>query len=131
MPIKLYLNLSPTWAEQAEKYRNGEISKKQYDAWRYNYPKHDKNFECAKVPSQGMSGVYIKILQMDWKMGDNICCLVKQFKCSYLMGIQMVALCVNSQIGMVVYTKFQEMNCPSFHRDVIQKTLEYIFCFKA
>ena len=26
------------WAEQAEKLKNGEISKEEYDNWRYNYP---------------------------------------------------------------------------------------------
>ena len=26
------------WQEMAEKYRNGEISKDEYDKWRYNYP---------------------------------------------------------------------------------------------
>ena len=30
------------WKEQAEKYKNGEITKEEYDHWRYNYPKHDK-----------------------------------------------------------------------------------------
>jgi len=27
------------WKEQAEKYKNGEITKEEYDHWRYNYPK--------------------------------------------------------------------------------------------
>ena len=27
------------WKEQAEKLKNGEISKEQYDNWRYNYQK--------------------------------------------------------------------------------------------
>lgn len=27
------------WQKQAEKYRNGEISKEEYDNWRYNYPR--------------------------------------------------------------------------------------------
>lgn len=27
-----------TWKEQAEKLKNGEISKEEYDTWRYNYP---------------------------------------------------------------------------------------------
>jgi len=27
------------WADQAEKLRNGEISKDQYDRWRYTFPK--------------------------------------------------------------------------------------------
>ncbi len=26
------------WQQQAEKYKNGEISKEEYDRWRYNYP---------------------------------------------------------------------------------------------
>ena len=26
------------WQKEAEKYRNGEISKEEYDHWRYNYP---------------------------------------------------------------------------------------------
>lgn len=26
------------WKEQAEKYENGEITKEEYDNWRYNYP---------------------------------------------------------------------------------------------
>lgn len=27
------------WEEHAEKYKNGEITKGEYDYWRYNYPK--------------------------------------------------------------------------------------------
>ena len=27
------------WQEQAEKLKNGEITKEEYDHWRYNYPK--------------------------------------------------------------------------------------------
>lgn len=26
------------WQKEAEKYRNGEISKEEYDHWRYTYP---------------------------------------------------------------------------------------------
>lgn len=26
------------WQQQAEKYKNGEIFKEEYDRWRYNYP---------------------------------------------------------------------------------------------
>ena len=26
------------WAKQAEKLKNGEITKEKYDSWRYNYP---------------------------------------------------------------------------------------------
>ena len=40
------------WAEQAEKYRNGEISREDYDRWRYNYPKYDEPPLCeSPVPA--------------------------------------------------------------------------------
>jgi len=26
------------WQQEAEKFRNGEITKESYDAWRYNFP---------------------------------------------------------------------------------------------
>ena len=41
-----------TWALVAEKYRTGEISKEEYDKWRYNYPQYDTSRIWAKVPSQ-------------------------------------------------------------------------------
>lgn len=46
------------WAEQAEKYRLGEITKDQYDDWRYNYPKYDESF--VKVPSKELSDALIE-----------------------------------------------------------------------
>ena len=33
------LEMFTAWQEMAEKYRNSEISKEEYDNWRYNYPK--------------------------------------------------------------------------------------------
>ena len=45
------------WAEQTEKYRNGEINREDYDKWRYNYPKYDENSGYDKVPSQEFSDV--------------------------------------------------------------------------
>jgi hypothetical protein len=41
-----------TWAEQAEKYRSGEITKEQYEEWRYTFPKDDATDHWAKVPSK-------------------------------------------------------------------------------
>lgn len=32
------LEMFTAWQEQAEKYRNGDISKEEYDNWRYTYP---------------------------------------------------------------------------------------------
>lgn len=48
------------WAEQAEKYRNGEINREDYDKWRYNYPKYDEASGYVKVPSQQLSDAMVK-----------------------------------------------------------------------
>ena len=48
------------WAEQADKYRNGEISKEQYDQWRYTYPEQDTTQHWAKVPSQELSDTLVE-----------------------------------------------------------------------
>ena len=48
------------WAEQAEKYHNGDISREDYDKWRYNYPKYDEPSGYVKVPSQGLSDEMIE-----------------------------------------------------------------------
>ena len=48
------------WAEQVEKYRNGDISREDYDKWRYNYPKYDETSGYVKVPSQGLSDEMIE-----------------------------------------------------------------------
>ena len=43
------------WAEQSEKYHNGDINRDEYDKWRYNYPKYDETSGFVKVPSQNFS----------------------------------------------------------------------------
>ena len=48
------------WQKQAEKYRSGEISKEEYDRWRYNYPKFDTESEWVKVPSQELSNAMVE-----------------------------------------------------------------------
>ena len=57
------------WAKQAEKYHNGDISREDYDRWRYNYPKYDENSGYVKVPSQGLSDAIVKIIKDQLK--DN------------------------------------------------------------
>ena len=37
LQLKMFQMLSP-WKHQAEKLKNGEITKEEYDQWRYNYP---------------------------------------------------------------------------------------------
>ena len=48
------------WAEQSEKYRNGDISREDYDKWRYNYPKYDEASGFVKVPSQQFSDTMVE-----------------------------------------------------------------------
>ncbi len=48
------------WADQSEKLRNGEISKEQYDHWRYNFPAEDTTQRWAKVPSQELSDLLVE-----------------------------------------------------------------------
>ena len=48
------------WAQQAEKLRNGDISREDYDKWRYNYPKYDEASGYVKVPSQQLSDAMVE-----------------------------------------------------------------------
>ena len=48
------------WAEQAEKYRNGDINREDYDRWRYNYPQFDETSGYVKVPSQQLSDTMVE-----------------------------------------------------------------------
>ena len=48
------------WAEQAEKYRKGDISREDYDKWRYNYPMYDEASGFVKVPSQNFSDAMVE-----------------------------------------------------------------------
>ncbi len=43
-----------SWREQAAKLAAGEISKEDYDKWRYHYPEFDKAQNYVKVPPQDL-----------------------------------------------------------------------------
>ena len=51
------------WLEQTKKLEAGEITKEQYDQWRYNYPQFDTSQIWAKVPSQELSDYLIDALK--------------------------------------------------------------------
>ena len=51
------------WAAVAEKYHAGEISRDDYDKWRYYDPQYDDTQITAKVPSQELSDAMIKALK--------------------------------------------------------------------
>ena len=48
------------WAEQAEKYRKGDISREDYDKWRYNYPKYVESSGYVKVLSKELNDTMTK-----------------------------------------------------------------------
>lgn len=48
------------WAEQSEKYHNGDINRDEYDKWRYNYPKYDEASGYVKLPSQNFSDAMVE-----------------------------------------------------------------------
>ena len=48
------------WAEQSEKYHNGDINRDDYDKWRYNYPKYDEASGYVKVPPQQLSDALVE-----------------------------------------------------------------------
>ncbi len=48
------------WEEEATKLRKGEITKEEYDQWRYNYPKFDTSDKWHKIiPSQELSDMLV------------------------------------------------------------------------
>ena len=51
------------WKEQADKLSAGEISKDDYDRWRYYYPKYDTTQIWAKVPSQELSDALVEVFK--------------------------------------------------------------------
>ena len=51
------------WKEQADKLSSEEISKEEYDNWRYHYPKFDTTQRWAKVPSQELSDALVEMFK--------------------------------------------------------------------
>lgn len=54
------LKMLYAWKEQADKLSALEISREEYDKWRYHYPKFDKTQIRAKVPSQALSDTLVE-----------------------------------------------------------------------
>ncbi len=53
------------WADQSDKLRKGEVSKDQYDRWRYTFPAEETTQLLAKVPSQALSDMLVEALKTD------------------------------------------------------------------
>ena len=54
------LQMLTAWQEQASKLSADEISKEEYDQWRYNYPKFDTTQHWAKAPSKELSDALVE-----------------------------------------------------------------------
>ena len=54
------LKMLSAWKEQADKLSAEEISREDYDQWRYNYPKFDTTQHWAKVSSKELSDTLAK-----------------------------------------------------------------------
>ncbi len=54
------LQMLTAWQEQTAKLSAEEISREDYDQWRYNYPKFDTTQHWAKVPSKELSDALIE-----------------------------------------------------------------------
>lgn len=52
-----------SWREQAAKLEAGEISKEEYDKWRYHYPDFDTRQNRGKTLSQNLSGMLLDALK--------------------------------------------------------------------
>lgn len=61
------LKMLYAWKEQADKLSSEEISKEEYDNWRYHYPKFDTTQRWAKVPSQELSDALVEMFQEQLK----------------------------------------------------------------
>ena len=56
------------WGAVAAKLKAGEITKEEYDRWRYYYPKYDTSGQWHKItPSQGLSDMLVESLKSDVK----------------------------------------------------------------
>ena len=51
------------WQEQAAKLEQGEISREEYDQWRYKYLELDTSKHWAKVPTQAVSDMLMDKFQ--------------------------------------------------------------------
>ena len=54
------LKMLCAWKEQADKLSAEEISREDYDQWRYNYPKFDTAQHWAEVPSKELSNALVE-----------------------------------------------------------------------
>lgn len=55
------------WQQEAAKLERGEITKEEYDQWRYNYPKFDTSQHWVHLPSQELSDILVQEFEKENK----------------------------------------------------------------
>lgn len=55
-----FFEMVTAWAEQAAKYKSGEMSKEEYDKWRYRFPDFDTTQFWGKVLPKELSDTLVK-----------------------------------------------------------------------
>lgn len=55
------------WQQEAAKLEHGEITKEEYDLWRYNYPKFDTSQHWVHLPSQELSDMLVEKFEKERK----------------------------------------------------------------
>ena len=53
------------WNEMAAKLKSGEITKTEYDQWRYRYPELDTTCQWVKIPSEELSEAIVNEFRKD------------------------------------------------------------------
>ncbi len=51
------------WTEQNAKLKAGEITKEEYNKWRYNYPKYDTDSKYVKLPSDDLNNAMLEAFE--------------------------------------------------------------------
>ncbi len=60
IPAENIHKMISTWAEQATKLKAGEITKEEYDKWRYRYPEFDTTRHWVKTIPKKISDDFVK-----------------------------------------------------------------------
>jgi len=60
--VRGMFNMLDSWWQEAEKLRNGEITREEYDKWRYRYPEFDTTQRWVRAPSKELSDWLIEEL---------------------------------------------------------------------
>lgn len=60
-------NMFHAWQEQAARLERGEITREEYDQWRYKYPELDTSQHWARVPSQELSDLLLSAFDEEQK----------------------------------------------------------------